>query len=47
MLPRMPGRYRNEAGYRHELEAAGFVVDQFRIENPWRASIWAHKPITA
>lgn len=44
MIPRMPGRYRNEAGYRLEMEKAGFVVDRFQIENPWRASIWVHKP---
>ena len=26
-----------------ELEAAGFIVDEFRIENDWRASIFVHK----
>ena len=44
MIPRMPGRYRNEEDYRAEMEAAGFIVDRFREENPWRASIWMHKP---
>lgn len=49
MIPRMPGRQRNERGYRKELEAAGFIVDDFQVEcgwNGWRpfASIWVHKP---
>lgn len=43
MIPRMPGRYKRESGYRQELEAAGFIVDEFRIENDWRASIFVHK----
>ena len=43
MIPRMPGRYKRESGYRQELEAAGFIVDEFRVENDWRASIFVHK----
>ena len=49
MIPRMPGRYKTEAGYRRELTEAGFIVDDFQVEcgwNGWRplASIWVHKP---
>lgn len=49
MIPRMPGRMKSEAGYRKELTAAGFIVDDFQVEcgwNGWRpfASIWVHKP---
>ena len=48
MIPRMPGRGRSEAGYRRELEAAGFTVDNFQVECGWNgvrpfASIWVHK----
>jgi ubiquinone/menaquinone biosynthesis C-methylase UbiE len=31
-LPRIPARANNERGYRKELQNAGFVVDQFRVE---------------
>ncbi len=44
MIPRMPGRYRREVGYREELGNAGFIVDQFKAETSRRASIWVHKP---
>jgi cyclopropane fatty-acyl-phospholipid synthase-like methyltransferase len=47
MIPRMPGRYMRESGYRAELEAVGFIVDEFRIENDWRASIFVHKGVMA
>lgn len=47
-LPRIAGRSRTEQGYRKELQEAGFVVDWFKPEfegdNPYRASIGAHKP---
>lgn len=47
-LPRIAGRSRTEQGYRREFAAAGFAVDRFRQgfegSNPYRASIWVHKP---
>ena len=47
MIPRIAGRGRSETGYRKELTDAGFIVDVFEAgtpEEPYRASIWAHKP---
>lgn len=48
MIPRMPGRYKNEAGYRKELTDAGFVIDDFQLDSGWKgakpfACIWVHK----
>lgn len=48
MIPRIAGRGRSEAGYYKELTEAGFIVDRFEpgtVEEPYRASMWVHKPV--